>query len=311
MLPRKSPSNYEWRRLHERLDRAVAEAARLYLQRLASRHIPVSAQKWSDELDKLRLGREPDYDLPGLPLVYALKYMPRRVVSIFGSLLSLPDDWYPMSVLDVGSGTGATALALDLLNLPRHINLAGIEPSQEMIVFSECSRYRDRVSPFYRQGSMADPTKGSICLEPFDLLVFSACFPYSFDDWSPLLAALGDYEGPESKTILVVEPDAKHELLTSFQRRLRYRGWPTVTFCCHDLPDVIKENDLPLREMLNVWRRLGLDDSSPPKTWWNPPDDKFLVANPKPLRPSQSIGGPRLGSQYRPLGFPRSGRGSG
>jgi len=106
--------------------------------------------------------------------------------------------------------------------------------------------------------------------------------PYSFDDWIPLLTALGGYEGRESKMILVVEPDAKNELLTSFERRLRARGWPTVSFCCHDLPEVVKDDELPLRDMLNVWWRLGLDDSSRPRTWWNPPDDKFLVANPKP-----------------------------
>ena len=299
MLQHKGPNDYEWRRLHERLDRAIAEAARLYLQRLASRHLPVNAQKWSDELDELRLGREPDYDMPGLPLVYALKYMPRRVVSTFGSLLSVLRDWYPTSVLDIGSGTGATALALDLLNLPRHINLVGIEPSQEMIVFSECSRYQDRVSAHYRQGSMADLTKGGISLAAFDLLVFSACFPYGFDDWGRLLAAVGDYEGRQHQMILLVEPGDKYGLLTSFRRRLRSRGWPTLTFCCHDLPELIKDNSLPLGEMLNVWRRLGPDDSSPPKTWWNPPDDKFLVANPKPVRPLQSIDGHRSGSQYR------------
>jgi len=195
MVRRDGLNSYEWRRLHERLDRAVAEAARLYLQRLTSRHISVNARKWSDELDELRLGREPDYDLPGLPLVYALKYMPRRVVSILGSLLSVLDDWYPRSVLDVGSGTGATALALDLLNLPHQINLVGIEPSRKMIAFSECSRNRDRVSALYSQGSIADLARGRICLEPFDLLVFSACLPYSFDDWNPLLTALGGYEG--------------------------------------------------------------------------------------------------------------------
>ena len=92
MFRRNSLTSYEWRRLHERLDRAVAEAARLYLQRLTSRHIPVNPQKWSDELDELRLGREPDYDIPGLPLVYALKYMPRRAVSIFESLHFVLDD---------------------------------------------------------------------------------------------------------------------------------------------------------------------------------------------------------------------------
>jgi hypothetical protein len=149
-----------------------------------------------------------------------------------------------------------------------------------MILFSESSRQRERVSSRYTQGSIVNLGNSGIDLEPFDLVVFSACFPYSFDDWSPLLAALGDYEGRTSKMILVVEPDAKHHILTSFQRRLAARGWPTMTFCCHDLPDVVKDDTLPLPEMSDVWRRLGLEGS--PKTWWNPPDDKFLVANPKP-----------------------------
>jgi SAM-dependent methyltransferase len=282
----RAPSEYEWRRLHERLDRAVAEAARFYLQGLATRGISVDAQKCSEELAELRFGREPDYDLPGLPLLYALKYMPRRVVCTFGSLLSVLDSWYPTSVLDIGSGPGTTALAMDLLNLPRHINLVGIEPSREMITFSESSRYRDRVSAVYRQGAISDLIGGDIPFEPFDLLVFSACLPYSFDDWNPLLTALGGYEGCESKMILMVEPGAKAEFLTSFARQLRARGWPTVTFCCHDLPDVVKDDGLPLRNMMNVWWRLGLDEASRPRTWWNPPDDKFLIANPNPGGPS-------------------------
>lgn len=299
MLEHKTLSNYEWRRLHEELDKAITEAALGYLRKLAIRRIRINAQKLSDELDELRLGREPDYDVPGLPLAYALKYMPRRVVSIFGSLLSVLDGWYPKSVLDVGSGTGATAIAMDLLNPPRHINLLGIEPSQEMILFSECSRWRNRVSTAYRQGSIADLTKDSVGLVTFDLVVFSACLPYGFDNWSPLLTALGEYEGQESKMILAVEPDAKADLLASFQHRLRSRGWPTITFCCHDLPDAIKDNTLPLPEMLNVWRRLGMDDSSQPKTWWNPPDDKFLVANPKPVQAVQSTDGPNSASYYQ------------
>jgi len=172
MIPaHRVPSEYQWRRLHESLDRAIAEAARLYLQGLTVRHTRFDPRQCDEELDELRFGREPDYGLPGLPLVYALKYMPRRVVSIFGSLLSVLDSWYPTSVLDIGSGTGASALALDLLNLPRHINLVGVEPSPEMITFSERSRYRDRVSAVYRQGSISDLMRGNIRLEPFDLIV--------------------------------------------------------------------------------------------------------------------------------------------
>lgn len=82
--------------------------------------------------------------------------------------------------------------------------------------------------------------------------------------------------------ILVIEPDAKQELLTSFRRRLAARAWPTVTFCCHYLPEVIMDDTLPLPEMQNVCRRLGLDGH--PRTWWNPPNDRFLVANPRPAQ---------------------------
>ena len=287
MNAHKTLNNYEWRRFHEKLDTAIGGPEPVYLHKLTIRRIRINAQQLSEELDELRLGREPEYDAPGLPLVYALKYMPRRIVSLFGSLFSVLDGWYPKSVLDVGSGTGATAIAMDLLDLPRHISLLGIEPSQEMILFSECSGWRNRVSTTYRQSSIADLARDNVDAN-FDLVVFSACFPYGFDNWSPLLATLGDYEGQESKMILAVEPEAKADLLASFQHRLKSRGWPTITFCCHDLPDVIKDDTLPLPEMLKVWRRLGMDDSSRPKTWWNPPNDKFLVANPKPVQAVRS-----------------------
>jgi SAM-dependent methyltransferase len=294
--------SYRWRQLHERLDKAVAEAARLYLQQLTSRHIRIDPKRWSDELDELRLQREPDYETPGLPLVYALKYMPRRVISIVGSLLSILDGWYPTSVLDIGSGTGSTALALDLLNLPRHINLLGIEPSREMIAFAECSRYRARVSAHYRQGSIVGLGGNDMSLESFDLLVFSACFPYGFCDWGPLSRALGDYDQHKDRMILVIEPDAKSDILDAFQRCLKRRGWPTRRLCCHGLPELMKRDDLPLREMLDVWRRLGLQDLNRPRTWWNPPDDRFLIANPQPSWPSASMKIPGLRKQLQAVG---------
>jgi SAM-dependent methyltransferase len=283
MLSNEALNKYEWRRLHDRLDRTVADAALEYLRGIAIRRIHINTQKLSDELAELRLGREPDYDMPGLPLVYALKYMPRRIVSIFGSLLSVLDEWYPKSVLDIGSGTGATAVALDLLNLPRHINLLGLEASQEMILFSKCSRLWQRVSTTYTQGSITELEKCNLDLSGFNLVVLSACFSYDFDDWDPLLSAIGDYKLQKSKMILVVEPEAKEDLLLDFQKQLKAKGWPTITFCCHDLPDIIKDDSLPLTMMQKICSRLGMDDSNRPKTWWNPPDDKFLVANPEPI----------------------------
>ena len=100
-----------------------------------------------------------------------------------------------------------------------------------------------------------------------------------------MLGALGSYEENVGKMILVIEPEAKVDILDSFGRRLRARGWPTKTFCCHDLPELIKRDDLPLRNMEEVWKRIGSPGSTPPRTWWNPPDDKFLIANPQPSWP--------------------------
>lgn len=106
MLQLSNLNEFEWRRIVERLDRGVSELARAYLAQLHARRVQIKTDRWGEELDELRLAREPDYDEPGLPLVYALKYMPRRVVSILGALLTSGLDRYPSNVLDVGSGHG-------------------------------------------------------------------------------------------------------------------------------------------------------------------------------------------------------------
>ncbi len=285
MLRLESLNDFEWRRLIERLDKAVAAAVREYLRHLYAKQVQIRVDNWDHELDELRLAREPEYDKPGLPLVYALKYMPRRVISILGSLLVVDRDRYPTTVLDIGSGPGATTLAFDLINAPRHINLLGIEPSQEMIAFADSSRFTSRVTTRYQKGSLGDGTLARLPLKAFDLLVLSASFPYHFDEWEPLLDAVGSYAENAGKMIVAIEPEAKADILDSFGRRLRARGWPTKSFCCHDLPEIIKRNDLPLKDMEEVWKRVGSPGSVPPRTWWNPPDDKFLIANPQPSWP--------------------------
>lgn len=201
MLRLENINDFEWRRVVERLDKGVAEAARSYLAQLHARRVSIKTDHWGDELDELRLAREPDYDMPGLPLVYALKYMPRRVISILGSLLTLGLDRYPSTVLDIGSGTGATALAMDLLDAPRHIQLTGVEPSTEMRAFAGSSRFSGRVTARYIEGSVSDGALSTLPMQDYDVLVLSATFPYHFDDWQPLVDAIGDYDS--NKMILV------------------------------------------------------------------------------------------------------------
>jgi SAM-dependent methyltransferase len=229
------------------------------------------------------MGREPDYSRPGFALLYALRYMPRRTISILGLLNLTLRGRYPTTVLDVGSGTGATALALELLDAPRHIFLSGLEQSAEMIAFAQGVPARRRVSARFEQGSLLDVMDSMLEQMRFELVVLSAALPYEFDQWSTVSDAFGSYESNESTMILIVEPESKADFLDALEKKFKAKGWPTMRLCCHDLPDILKENDLPLREMKDIAQRLGLDeDVFPVRSWWNPPDDRFLIANPEP-----------------------------
>ena len=131
----------------------------------------------------------------------------------------------PSTVLDVGSGTGATTLAFDLLHPTGRIAVVGIAPSGEMKSFAESLSLRGHVSASYRQESAADVIANPTLVRACDLIVFSACFPYGFDGWEKIGASLGDYRSFDSGAVLVIEPDAKSDALDSLQRVLRGRGW--------------------------------------------------------------------------------------
>jgi hypothetical protein len=94
---------------------------------------------------------------------------------------------------------------------------------------------------------------------------------------------IGDYDS--NKMILVVEPDAKSSILDSFARRLRAKGWPTTRLTSNELSATIRRDDIPLKATTSIWERIGSPGSTPPRTWWTPPDDRYLFANPTPSWP--------------------------
>ena len=234
--------------------------------------------------------------MPGVPLVYALRYMARGVISVVGAYGLLSSQSTPRTVLDVGSGTGATALAFDLLHPVSRVSVVGIEPSREMRNLAESLSLRGLVSARYRQGSVADMIANPALVRACDLLVFSACFSYGFDGWEEIGAAIGNYRSSESGAVLVIEPDAKSDALDSLQRVLRGRGWPTVMATSRDLPAFMTRGDLALNRVTRVWRRAGAPGAHAPASWWSPPDDRFLIANPAPAWPSGIDAGRQRGA---------------
>ena len=77
MLLRDVLSDVGWQRVHDNLDRAIASAmaylSELQARRMRGERITETPEDWFSELNELRLGREPDYNMPGLPLAYALR----------------------------------------------------------------------------------------------------------------------------------------------------------------------------------------------------------------------------------------------
>ncbi len=129
--------------------------------------------------------------------------------------------------------------------------------------------------------------------------MFSACFPYEFDRWEEIGASLGEYRGSDSTAGLVIEPDAKSNALDALQSVFRGRGWPPVMASSRDVPAFMTRGDLPLNRITRVWRRAGAPGAHAPASWWSPPDDRFLIANPAPAWPSgigdvRHTGAPRL-----------------
>ena len=105
----------QWSRWMTPLDRAIDAGIRLYQERHNVRADEI-AQAYT-ELGTLKHGQEPNYCAPGVPIAYAFSYLPQRVAILLGTLEIIRSRWKGrrISVLNIGSGCDATALAFSLM----------------------------------------------------------------------------------------------------------------------------------------------------------------------------------------------------
>jgi len=259
----------------QRVDRAVADAAVGYLQDLRQRGVIIDPLAWVRELDRLASGRRLDYSHTGLPALYAIRYMPKRVISLLGALafagIRIP------SLLDVGTGTGAAIVAAQVLS-SRDAEYAGLDSSQEMLNFAaQTQRARPKPARFI-EGSLESFARSGLPVAA-DLVTFSAPFPRDFALWSQLARVL---ESSQATHILAVEPETRGFLLDAFSRTLASSShWRISRSHTGHLPDFMK-SDLPLPAITRVWRQLGMPGSYRPQAWWEPPGDQYLLATRAP-----------------------------
>ncbi len=197
-----------WVRLADGVDRGVFAIWDAY-----SAGHPIAADQLAEgfsTLGALRLGREPEYGSVGTAAAYVLVYMVQRTASIALALDAAGLRAEPLRVLDIGAGTGATALALRLIG--RHTDrLTCVEPSAEMRSFIPLKSGLDVAVEATLEGVLAQETLAG---ERYDVVVLSACLPYG---WRPGSGRTGVAEFGamlrnrlvEGGTIVLIEPPAK------------------------------------------------------------------------------------------------------
>lgn len=194
------------------MDTLAATAAEA--DRIARKITAAELAEGFNHLARLRKGGEPDYEQRGLGTAYLLYYAVRRAGVIAAALVDQELTAGPVRVLDIGSGTDATSLALATLFPGHEFVVDAVEPSREM---ATAGTELASLLPFpvtHTDGWLEDVLSGAaLTSATYDLVVASAVLPYGWDLRRPTEKVIfGDQLerrlAPGGR-LLVIEPRAK------------------------------------------------------------------------------------------------------
>jgi hypothetical protein len=252
-------NDIEWQRILSRLDELLLGAAERYLR---LRSLTGSDIARGDAIldGTLGAGAEPNYDDPAVVGAYAFRYLARRVTSAFGALTLLEARTRPVRVLDLASGSDATAVALSLRFPGAQINIDAMEPSSEMRALGDQLRLGTGIKLKRMAATFSDIAAGLPGLLPasYDLITMSAGFPYDThwedDLWNGLVAKIADSAAANS-SVIIIEPEAKASILLGSELALRgTERFRTQQWCCHDMPESVRSPQTLRRSTLMLQR---------------------------------------------------------
>jgi len=238
---RDSFDDIDWWDFREEVDRRLTD---VLLRQIGTVPLTVGmADEIADgfcQLQNLRSGKEPDYHKLGVALAYMFKFMPFRISSVVAALTLLQNHSRhpPHRILDIGSGTDASRLALDLCLTPPHrfrdgyrdINLVTWESGAAMHTLAQAIPVGPGLGPgsivrysgkFDFHEAVALSNGCSDLAGPFDLVILSAVLPYNLAGtrhvgfWNTLAWSLAKITA-DPGVIIFISPHAKREYSQSF-----------------------------------------------------------------------------------------------
>jgi SAM-dependent methyltransferase len=208
--PREALSTEIWSDIVAEMDIKISGAITAYIDFHGI--APTDVAHGYNQLARLRESSpsEPDYRLPGVPVAYAFAYLALRASSTLAALASNPRGFQPRRVLDVGSGSGAIALALSLLRPTEPIEIYAVEPSKAMRDFAELLPLSPLVKLKQIEGDLAALVAKRVAASNlrYDLISFSAVFPYE-EELRVGMGAWLRWAAQSTDLLVVIEPEAK------------------------------------------------------------------------------------------------------
>lgn len=225
--------------------------------------------------------QDPDYNQVGVPVAYTFLYLPRKIMAataILTHYFGQKNSRIPYNILDIGSGTNAVSIAIGLFLFTDkiNINLTALEPSHYMRHFCSYQPNFSHLNISYREG-MVGEWQDVLHSNYYELIFMSSVLQNSFNDqqdtwWEDRCRELYNC-CKNNGTFIIVEPNAKMDLLNSLVNAMQKIGWSFKErlFLSNLLPKVSKNDELiKMQKLTDLKKEYKCDYHNYSVCNWNP-----------------------------------------
>lgn len=215
----------------EEVDEYVSLIINDYINSIYVDNLKECIQQGFEELEKLRKGQDPNYDLAGVPVAYAFKYLPRKIIAMTAVLshyFRAENVPIPEKILDVGSGTDAVSIALGLFRKQMSFKITAIEPCSYMRQFSMFRPSLPNLEISNVDGKLGDWFQ-HLNNKYYNLIFMSSILQNSFNNLTDSWWLTWTHDLYKASTnnarLILIEPSVKGKLVNKMKLAMESSGW--------------------------------------------------------------------------------------